>query len=268
MDVLTLGVHTTIVLSSCAGLASLSPRRGTLLIVSLNIVEADPANNGWPRSTPWGIILGLHHGLRPAISSFLPGDLVLDFPTCDLGHQTNNVLGRRLVRPRAHDNDRKTHIQVNPACLQKPSTNNPSFPYLPESYPIPIEPRQSYLCLQNRLQRLIPVISFVPLLGLFSLGRMARREDVDIPVYQYNNVSTKVEFYLVPQHPVYQYSSIFLNLAKGWKGKRWIQKKRHRGHTQTLNLTFLYVTVSTLNPTVGIVVTDWLSLSLYNIAGG
>ena len=26
--------------------------------------------------------------------------------------------------------------------------------------------------------------------------------------------------------------------------------------TQTLNLTFLYVTVSTLNPTVGIVVTD------------
>jgi hypothetical protein len=36
--------------------------------------------------------------------------------------------------------------------------------------------------------------------------------------------------------------------------------------TQTLNLTFLYVTVSTLNPTVGIVVTDWFSLSLYNIA--
>ena len=32
--------------------------------------------------------------------------------------------------------------------------------------------------------------------------------------------------------------------------------------TQTLNLTFLYVTVSTLKPTVGMVVTDWLSLSL------
>lgn len=32
--------------------------------------------------------------------------------------------------------------------------------------------------------------------------------------------------------------------------------------THTLNLTFLYWTVSTLNPTVGIVVTDWLSLSL------
>ena len=29
---------------------------------------------------------------------------------------------------------------------------------------------------------------------------------------------------------------------------------------------FLYVTVSTLNPTVGIVVTDWPSLSLYNTA--
>jgi hypothetical protein len=38
--------------------------------------------------------------------------------------------------------------------------------------------------------------------------------------------------------------------------------------TQTLNLTFLYVTVSTLNPTVGMVVTDWLSLSLYRIAAG
>jgi hypothetical protein len=36
--------------------------------------------------------------------------------------------------------------------------------------------------------------------------------------------------------------------------------------TQTLNLTFLYVTVSTLNPTVGIVVTLWFSLSLYRIA--
>jgi hypothetical protein len=30
----------------------------------------------------------------------------------------------------------------------------------------------------------------------------------------------------------------------------------HNPHTQTLNFTFLYVTVSTLNPTVGIVVTD------------
>lgn len=36
--------------------------------------------------------------------------------------------------------------------------------------------------------------------------------------------------------------------------------------THTLNLTFLYVTVSTLNPTVGMVVTDWLSLSLYRMA--
>jgi hypothetical protein len=36
--------------------------------------------------------------------------------------------------------------------------------------------------------------------------------------------------------------------------------------TQTLNLTFLYVTVSTLNPTVGIVVTLWFNLSLYRIA--
>jgi hypothetical protein len=36
--------------------------------------------------------------------------------------------------------------------------------------------------------------------------------------------------------------------------------------TQTLNLTFLYVTVSTLNPTVGIVVTDWPNFNLYKIA--
>ena len=35
--------------------------------------------------------------------------------------------------------------------------------------------------------------------------------------------------------------------------------------TQTLNLTFLQVTVSTLKPTVGIVLTDWPSLSLYKI---
>ena len=35
--------------------------------------------------------------------------------------------------------------------------------------------------------------------------------------------------------------------------------------TQTLNFTFLYVTVSTLKPTVGIVLTDCPSLSLYNI---
>jgi hypothetical protein len=34
------------------------------------------------------------------------------------------------------------------------------------------------------------------------------------------------------------------------------------GPTQTLNFVFLYVTVSTLKPTVGMVVTDWLSLSL------
>jgi len=40
----------------------------------------------------------------------------------------------------------------------------------------------------------------------------------------------------------------------------------NRQLTQTLNLTFLYVTVSTLNPTVGIVVTDWPSFSLYKIA--
>lgn len=39
---------------------------------------------------------------------------------------------------------------------------------------------------------------------------------------------------------------------------RW----RARRLTQTLNFTFLYVTVSTLKPTVGMVVTDWLSLSL------
>lgn len=37
--------------------------------------------------------------------------------------------------------------------------------------------------------------------------------------------------------------------------------------THTLNLTFLYETVSTLKPTVGIVVTDCPSLSLYKIAG-
>jgi hypothetical protein len=34
-----------------------------------------------------------------------------------------------------------------------------------------------------------------------------------------------------------------------------ILKVAHPIHTQTLNRTFLYVTVSTLNPTVGIVVT-------------
>lgn len=38
--------------------------------------------------------------------------------------------------------------------------------------------------------------------------------------------------------------------------------------SQTLNLTFRYVTVSTLNPTVGMVVTLWLSLSLYKMANG
>ena len=35
--------------------------------------------------------------------------------------------------------------------------------------------------------------------------------------------------------------------------------------THTLNLTFLYVTVSTLNPTVGMVLTDWPSFSLYRM---
>jgi len=33
-----------------------------------------------------------------------------------------------------------------------------------------------------------------------------------------------------------------------------------------LNLTFLYVTVSTLNPTVGIVVTEAPNFKLYNTA--
>ena len=36
--------------------------------------------------------------------------------------------------------------------------------------------------------------------------------------------------------------------------------------TQTLNLTFLYVTVSTLKPTVGMVVTLWFNFNLYRIA--
>ena len=36
--------------------------------------------------------------------------------------------------------------------------------------------------------------------------------------------------------------------------------------THTLNLTFLYVTVSTLNPTVGMVVTDCPNFNLYKIA--
>lgn len=39
----------------------------------------------------------------------------------------------------------------------------------------------------------------------------------------------------------------------------------HPGNAPT-HLTFLYVTVSTLKPTVGIVVTDWFSLSLYRMA--
>ena len=34
----------------------------------------------------------------------------------------------------------------------------------------------------------------------------------DLPVYQYNNVAIKVEFYLVPQHPIYQFSSILGSL--------------------------------------------------------
>ncbi len=45
-----------------------------------------------------------------------------------------------------------------------------------------------------------------------------------------------------------------------------IASKKESNLTQTLNLTFLYVTVSTLNPTVGIVVTDCPNFSLYNIA--
>jgi hypothetical protein len=43
---------------------------------------------------------------------------------------------------------------------------------------------------------------------------------VDIPVYQYNNVSTKVEFYLVPQHPIYQFSAIVVNLVKRRRGNK------------------------------------------------
>jgi hypothetical protein len=42
-------------------------------------------------------------------------------------------------------------------------------------------------------------------------------------------------------------------------------KCRRRLHTQTLNLTFLKVTVSTLKPTVGIVFKPCPSLSLYRI---
>lgn len=36
--------------------------------------------------------------------------------------------------------------------------------------------------------------------------------------------------------------------------------------TQTLKRTFLYVTVSTLKPTVGMVVTGWPDFNLYRIA--
>jgi len=72
MDVLTLGVHTMTVLSSCAGLASLSPRRGTLLIVSFLASVQDSRR----QPTPWGIVLGLiiHRSLSLAISRLLCGD--------------------------------------------------------------------------------------------------------------------------------------------------------------------------------------------------
>lgn len=39
-----------------------------------------------------------------------------------------------------------------------------------------------------------------------------------------------------------------------------------KGLTQTLKRTFLYVTVSTLKPTVGMVVTGWPDFNLYRIA--
>ena len=39
-----------------------------------------------------------------------------------------------------------------------------------------------------------------------------------------------------------------------------------QGFTNTLSLTFFYVTVSTLNPAVQMVVTNWPRLSLYKIA--
>jgi len=46
-------------------------------------------------------------------------------------------------------------------------------------------------------------------------------------------------------------------------------KKNRIGYdTHMLNLTFLYLTVSTLKPTVGIVVTDCPSFNLYKIAFG
>ena len=35
----------------------------------------------------------------------------------------------------------------------------------------------------------------------------------DIPVYQYNNVSIEVEFYLVPRHPIDQFSSVLVNFV-------------------------------------------------------
>jgi hypothetical protein len=39
-------------------------------------------------------------------------------------------------------------------------------------------------------------------------------------VYQYNNVSTKVESCPVPQHPVYQFSTIVVNLVKRRRGNK------------------------------------------------
>lgn len=40
-------------------------------------------------------------------------------------------------------------------------------------------------------------------------------EGGDIPGYQYNNVSTKVEFCPVPQHPIYQFS-VNPEKRRGW----------------------------------------------------
>jgi hypothetical protein len=59
-----------------------------------------------------------------------------------------------------------------------------------------------------------------------------------------------------------KWSNLFLTSNVLWK-----DKKKKRQYTQTLNLTFLKVTVSTLNPTVGIVDTFCPDFSLKRIAG-
>ncbi len=88
----------------------------------------------------------------------------------------------------------------------------------------------------------------------------------DGPEFRYSNVAKEVGSYLVHRHPV-GHASISLTSHEYVGGRRDLfPVGKQGGLTQTLNLTFLYVTVSTLNPTVGIVVTDWLSLSLYRIA--